>query len=79
MKVQNITSELKFLNRIGATLSTEDRIYLEAAILKLSHEYTYDQFNFWGRIEGISKNYYIAEAIQFRGAANFPVRKYFWR
>lgn len=60
MKVQNISSELKFINRIGATLSIEERISLEAAILKLSHEYSYDQFNFWGRLEGIAKNYYIA-------------------
>ena len=67
------------MNRIGATLSTEEKISIEAAILKLSQEYSYDQFNFWGRIEGVAKNYYVAEGVKFRGCTNFPIRKYFWR
>lgn len=36
MKISNISSELKFVNRIGQTLSTEERISLEVSVLKLS-------------------------------------------
>ena len=73
-----LISELKFPNRIGATLSVEEKISIEAQSLKLSHEYEYDQWNFWGRIEGINKNYYIVEGVNFKGATDFPIHKYFW-
>jgi hypothetical protein len=78
MKVSNISSELKFVNRLGVTLSVEERISIEAQALRLSHEYKHDQWNFWGRIEGIVKNYYIIEGVDFKGVTNFPNRQYFW-
>jgi len=59
MNISNLTTELKFVNRIGQTLSTEEVISLQASTLKLSHEYKYEQYNFWGRVEGTLKNYYI--------------------
>lgn len=79
MNIANLSSELKFVNRIGQTLSTEERIYLEASVLKLSHEYAFEHLNFWGRVEGVLKNYYLLEGVNFKGATNFPVKKYFWR
>jgi radial spoke head protein 9 len=59
MNIANLPSELKFVNRIGQTLSSEERISLESSVLKLSYEYSHEQWNFWGRVEGIIKNYYI--------------------
>lgn len=79
MNIFNINSELKFVNRIGQTLSAEERISLDLSVLKLSEEYQYESFNFWGRIEGMSKNYYILQGVNFKGATNFPLKKYFWR
>jgi hypothetical protein len=79
MNIFNIGNELKFANRIGQTLSTEERISLEVSVLKLSQEYHFEVFNFWGRIEGVSKNYYIVQAVSFKGATSFPIKKYFWR
>ena len=79
MDIFNINSELKFVNRIGQTLSAEERISLDLSVLKLSEEYHYESFNFWGRIEGMSKNYYILQGVNFKGATNFPLKKYFWR
>lgn len=78
MKTSSIASEIKFVNRIGATLSVEERIAIETQGLKLSHEYQYEQWNFWGRIEGIHKHYYIVEGVNFKGNTNFPTHKYFW-
>lgn len=79
MNIFNINTELKFVNRIGQTLSTEERIALDVNVLKLSQEYHYETFNFWGRVEGVSKNYYIVQAINFKNATSFPIKKYFWR
>lgn len=41
MNVSNLSSELKFVNRIGQTLSAEEIISLQASVLKLSHEYQF--------------------------------------
>ncbi len=79
MDIAKISTELKFVNRIGQTLSAEEIISLQSSVLKLSHEYKYEQYHFWGRVEGTSKNYYIVEGLTYRGATNFPDKKYFWR
>ena len=79
MNISNLTSELKFVNRIGQTLSCEERISLELAVSKLSNQYYYQTYNFWGRIEGIHRPYYIVEAINFTGTSGFPKKQYFWR
>jgi hypothetical protein len=79
MDIDRISSELKFANRIGQTLSTEEIISLQSSVLKLSHEYKFERYYFWGRVEGTSGNYYIVEAANFRGANHFPHKKYFWR
>jgi hypothetical protein len=49
------------------------------SVLKLSSEYHYEVFNFWGRIEGVLKNYYIVEGLKFKDAIGFPIKKFFWR
>lgn len=33
---------------------------------------------FWGKIEGISKDYYITLGLNFRGQFEFPEKKFFW-
>ena len=39
MNIDNLSSELKFVNRIGQALSTEEVIGLQSGVIKLSHEY----------------------------------------
>lgn len=41
MNIFNLSSELKFINTIGQTLSSEERISLDVSVLKLRHEYKY--------------------------------------
>ena len=37
MDISKVSSELKYANRIGQTLSTEEIIALQSSVLKLSH------------------------------------------
>ena len=39
MNILNLGGELKFVNRIGQTLSPEERINLELSVSKLRQEY----------------------------------------
>ncbi len=41
MNISNLQFELKFVNKIGQTLSAEERINLELAVSKLSQQYHY--------------------------------------
>lgn len=78
MDIHNLSVELKFANRIGATLSVEERGSLELAVLKLSEDRQFDRWNFWGRVEGLARNYYIVQGVNSRGHYEFPEKTYFW-
>jgi hypothetical protein len=79
MNIANLNSELRFANRIGQALSTEEAIGLQSGVLRLSSEYKYEVFQFWGRVEGTKLNYYIVAGLNFKGSTNFPTKQYFWR
>lgn len=49
------------------------------ALLKVMENYKFDSLFFWGRIEGIERDYYIALGIQYKGQYDFPKKKFFWR
>ncbi|CAD8126831.1 unnamed protein product [Paramecium sonneborni] len=71
-------NDLKFIQQIGQTLNLEERMRLQLAILKIQEHYVFDEVLFWGRVEGIEKDYYIALGIQYRGQYEFPLKKFFW-
>lgn len=52
---------------------------LELSLLKMSEKEKFDQILFWGKIEGIAKDYYIAVALKFKEQFEFPTKKFFWR
>lgn len=37
-----------------------------------------DELVFWGKIEGIKNDYYIAMGMQFRNMFEFPVKTFYW-
>jgi len=55
MNQENISNELKFVNQIGVTLSTDERLNLEIALLKLSGVEHSGEILLWGKVEGIIK------------------------
>ena len=48
-------------------------------MLKLSEERTFDRWNFWGRVDGLARNYYIVQGVNHRGHYEFPEKHYFLR
>lgn len=78
MDIYRLTSDLKFVNQIGATLNLDERMKLELALLKITETQKFDQVLFWGKVEGVVKDYYIAVALNLRGKFEFPEKKFFW-
>ena len=51
---------------------------LELALMKLTETTDFDQILFWGKIEGIKKDYYIAQGLNFKGCYEFPMKTFYW-
>ncbi len=43
-----------------------------------SNNENFEELLFWGKIEGLSGNYYIAQGINFSGKYEFPEKSFFW-
>lgn len=78
MNIYNIPQGLKFLNQVGMTLNVDERIKLDLTLSKLADKTKFDQVLFWGKIEGMTKDYYIAEALKFENQYEFPEKLFFW-
>jgi radial spoke head protein 9 len=89
MNINNIESELKFVNQLGITINTEERLKLEIVIQNLKQSQKFEHLHFWGKIEGNSiiskinysgtqKDYYIVLAITFQNQYEFPLKEFFF-
>jgi radial spoke head protein 9 len=48
----------------GFTLNIEERTALQASLVIKKSEEKFDHVSFWGKINGVQKDYYIAQAWQ---------------
>jgi radial spoke head protein 9 len=68
MKVELLEDELKHLAMAGYKLNLEERVQLKLALLKLKNATKHEQLCFWGRVAGVTKNYYIALGLNYSGS-----------
>ena len=62
----------------GVTLNLDERMQLEMALSTLQGRIQTEELCFWGKIEGIKNDYYIAMGLQFKNMYEFPVKTFFW-
>ena len=48
------------------------------ALLKLQETTNHNEILFWGRINGISQDYYIVLGLDYKGHFNFPLKKFYY-
>ena len=71
--------QLKEISAVnGVCLSLEERIKLLTTLDQLKSDIKCDEMQFWGKILGAEKDYYIAKALYYKGYKNFPHKKYFF-
>eukprot|EP00347_Sterkiella_histriomuscorum_P001082 403373397 len=78
MEIENIENHLKYVNANGVTLSIDERLNLDLALQKLQLDFGFEELMFWGKINGVSNDYYVAVALQYVGVPDFPKKHYFW-
>jgi hypothetical protein len=49
-----------------------------AHIALMNQHQDIDEIKFWGKVEGILKNYYIFMGLKFEGQYEFPHKRFFW-
>jgi len=47
-------------------------------VLALNENEGFDRVNFWGRIRGVERDFYIVVGMRFKERITFPERHYFW-
>ncbi|EGR29932.1 radial spoke head protein, putative [Ichthyophthirius multifiliis] len=78
MDIYRLSTDIKFMNQIGMTLSVEERMKLELSILKINENENFDQILFWGKIQGVKADYFVALALQYKGKFEFPSKKFYF-
>eukprot|EP01022_Parablepharisma_sp_SALTPOND_P005591 TRINITY_DN1229_c0_g1_i1.p3 TRINITY_DN1229_c0_g1~~TRINITY_DN1229_c0_g1_i1.p3 ORF type:complete len:759 (-),score=89.09 TRINITY_DN1229_c0_g1_i1:9478-11754(-) len=53
-------------------------LQLRMALLKLQESTKHDELLFWGRIKGITQDYYIALGLNYKDYYNFPYKKFYY-
>jgi radial spoke head protein 9 len=85
MNIYRVSEDLRFVNRIGETLSVKEkyimfiRLGVDIGIQRLLETEKLDTIMFWGRIRGTTKDYYLAIGLKFKDEYEFPAKRFYWR
>ena len=78
MEIENLDSQLKYINANGVTLSVDERLNLSLALQKLQLDFNFEELLFWGKVSGVVNDYYVAVALQYVGIPDFPRKHFYW-
>jgi len=78
MEVLDLNYELSNMKQRGVNLTLDEKIQLELALHQLHTTIEADELLFWGKINGINKDYFIAMAVTYSGQFEFPSKKFYW-
>ena len=51
---------------------------LEMAMANLQEKLTSDELMFWGKINGMTNDYFIACSVHYQGQYEFPTKTFYW-
>lgn len=78
MDILDFSEEIKNFRHNGVTLNLDERMQIEMGLNTLQCKIEIEELTFWGKIEGIKNDYYIAMGLQFKNMYEFPVKTFFW-
>jgi radial spoke head protein 9 len=78
MLQEKLRQDLNSIYFSGQTLNLEEQMNINLSLLKLHENENFDEVNFWGKIRGVYKDYYIAQTLNFKGHLEFPHIRFFW-
>ncbi len=74
MDADNLFADLEILASAGVILSTELKAALQTSLVLLKNSERFKKVQFWGKISGVARDYYIAQGIaenEIKGKKSF--------
>ena len=78
MDILDLSEEIKNFQHSGITLNLDERMQLEMALMTLNEKIECEELMFWGKINGMKNDYYIAMAMVYTNMYEFPVKTFYW-
>ena len=78
MDILDFSEEIKNFQHNGVTLNLDERMQLEMALMTLNEKTESEELVFWGKINGLKSDYYIAMALRYTDMYEFPVKTFYW-
>jgi len=81
MDILDLETSLQFANYNGVGLNVEQRFQLQNGIqtlLNSASKHDFEELLFWGRIEGVKNDYYIALGVTYSDKYQFPEKRFYW-
>lgn len=78
MDILDLDYELSNLRFRGINLNLDEKMQLEMALHTLHGEQNMDELQFWGKINGINNDYFIAVGVTFKDMFEFPQKKFYF-
>ena len=78
MDILDFSEEIKNFRHNGVTLNLDERMQIEMALNTLQGRIDTEELVFWGKVNGIKADYYIAMGLKFTDMYEFPVKSFYW-
>ena len=78
MDILDFSEEIKNFSHNGVTLNLDERMQLEMALMALYEKEQCEELTFWGKINGLKNDYFIAMALRYTDMYEFPVKTFYW-
>lgn len=78
MNFQTLDEDLKCLWLTGNSLTLEERMQVKLSLLELVKKEDFDDILFWGKIKGITRDYFLGMGLKYQGQYEFPQKRFFW-
>ena len=81
MDILDLDESLKFTHVNGVALNIEQRFRLNLGIQSLLNKSSANDFEelmYWGRVDGLNAEYYIAMGVTYTDKFEFPEKRFYW-
>ena len=81
MDLLDLDAGLKNLTHNGFCLNVEEKFQLEMGLRTLLNQVEptdFEELLFWGRVSGMTKDYYIAMGVTYSGKYEFPEKRFYY-
>lgn len=74
----SLSEDLNLLWPTGVSLNLEEKMNLKLSLTRIHELDSFEEVLFWGKIKGSTRDYYIAQALNYKGHYEFPYKRFFW-